>query len=133
MGSKDEKADQQTPADEVRHSPMGGLIWKVLSIGATVGATKLATDAAQRGWKFATGKPVPVAGDYEQERTRDVIAFTAISAMLVTGARIAAERKAAEYYRHSTGHLPKALIDVKPSKAEKKAAKKLKKAQARLS
>ena len=76
---------------------------------------------------------MPLAGDYEQERTRDVIAFTALSAMLVTGARIAAERKAAEYYRQSTGHLPKALTDVKATKAQKKAAKKVKKVQAKLS
>lgn len=132
MSSKDKKAATKTPADDPAHSRRGALVWKGLSVAATVGATKLATDVAQRGWKLATGKPVPIAGDYEKERTRDVIAFTALSAMLVTGARIAAERKAADYYRSSTGHLPKALTDGNLSKAQKKAARKLKKARAKL-
>lgn len=132
MGSKDKKAkakakaaDDKTPAPGPQGSPLGGMAWKVLSIGTTLVASKVATDVAQRGWKLATGKPVPIQGDYEKERTRDVIAFTALSAMLVTGARIAAERGAAEYYRHSSGHLPKALVSNEPSRKEKRAAKKM--------
>lgn len=136
MASKGENtprtaADEKVPRDAARHSPAGSLVWKVLSVGATLGASRLATNAAHKGWKLMTGKPVPVAGDYEQERTRDVVAFTALSAMLVTGARIAAERKAAEYYRTSTGHLPKALTAGKPTRKEKRTARKLGQARAR--
>jgi hypothetical protein len=116
--------------DQATHrSAAGGMAWKVLSIGTTIVATKVATDAAQKGWKMATGRNVPVKGDYERERTRDVILFTALSSMLVAAARVAAERGAATYYRRSTGHLPKALEDDQVTPKDKKAAKKLAKAR----
>lgn len=114
-----------------RRGAAGGAVWRVLSIGSTIIATKLATDAAQKGWKLATGRNVPVKGDYERERTRDVILFTAISSMAVSAARVAAERGAATYYRRSTGHLPKALEDDQVEPSDKKAAKKLAKAKAK--
>jgi hypothetical protein len=120
-------------ADDARthHTAAGNATWKMLSVGATLVATKVATDAAQRGWKLATGRNVPVKGDYERERTRDVVLFTAISSMAVAAARVAAERGAATYYRRSTGHLPKALEDDQVAPKDKKAAKKLAKARAK--
>ncbi len=119
------KADDAT----AQHTAAGGATWKMLSVGATLVATKLATDAVQKGWKLATGRNVPVKGDYERERTRDVVLFTAISAMAVAAARVAAERGAATYYRRSTGHLPKALEDDQVDPQDKKAARKLAKAK----
>ncbi len=107
----------------------GGPVWKVLSIGSTIVATKIATNVAQRGWKVATGRTVPVKGDFERERTRDVILFTAISSMLVATARVAVERGTASYYRNSTGHLPKKLEEEKLSPTDKKAHAKVAKAK----
>ena len=138
MASKDTKkalakASDKASAkvDKTQHTPAGGPVWKLLSVGTTLIATKLATDAAQKGWKLATGRNVPVKGDFERERTRDVILFTALSSMAVAAARVAAERGAATYYRRSTGHLPKALEDDKVKPADKKAAKKLDRAKAK--
>lgn len=139
MASKDSKkaakqlsrTKEKAKAAAAPRTPVGGPVWKVLSVGTTLIATKLATDAAQKGWKLATGRNVPVKGDYERERTRDVILFTAISSMAVSAARVAAERGAATYYRRSTGHLPKALEDDQVKPADKKAAKKLTKAKAK--
>ena len=136
MGSKDsKKAVARTKAkaeDAVApRTPVGGPVWKILSVGTTLLATKLATDAAQKGWKLATGRNVPVKGDYERERTRDVVLFTALSSMAVAAARVAAERGAATYYRRSTGHLPKALEDEQASPTDKKAARKLAKSKAK--
>ena len=119
------KADDAT----AQHTAAGGATWKLLSVGSTLVATKLATDAVQKGWKLATGRNVPVKGDYERERTRDVVLFTAISAMAVAAARVAAERGAATYYRRSAGHLPKALEDDQVDPGDKKTAKKLAKAR----
>ena len=107
----------------------GGPVWKVLSIGSTIVATKLATNVAQRGWKVATGRTVPVKGDFERERTRDVIIFTAVSSMLVATARVAVERGTASYYRNSTGHLPKKLEADTLSPTDKKAHAKVVKAK----
>jgi hypothetical protein len=134
MGSKDTKkavsrAKAKAEDAAAPRTPLGGPVWKVLSIGSTILATKIATDAAQKGWKLATGRNVPVKGDYERERTRDVVLFTALSSMAVAAARVAAERGAATYYRRSTGHLPKALEDEQVKPSDKKAAKKLTKAR----
>ncbi|MEO7753830.1 MAG: DUF4235 domain-containing protein [Terracoccus sp.] len=107
---------------------MSNMAWKALSVVSTIAATKIATNAAEKGWKLATGRSVPVKGDYEQERTRDVILFTALSSMLVMGARVAIERKTAEYYRNSTGHLPKDIEEAGLSKKERKQHRKLAKA-----
>jgi hypothetical protein len=138
MGSKDTKKaasraleKAKAKAETPQHTPVSGPVWKILSVGTTIVATKLATDAAQKGWKLATGRNVPVKGDFERERTRDVILFTALSSMAVAAARVAAERGAATYYRRSTGHLPKALEDEKVSPTDKKASRKLAKAKAK--
>jgi Protein of unknown function (DUF4235) len=114
-----------------RRGAAGGAVWRVLSIGSTIVATKLATDAAQKGWKLATGRPVPIKGDFERERTRDVILFTAFSSMLVTAARVAAERGAATYFRNSSGHLPKRLEDQQFTPTDRKARLKLDRARRR--
>jgi hypothetical protein len=118
-------------AAEPRRGPGGTAVWRVLSIGSSIIATKLATDAAQKSWKLATGRPVPVKGDYERERTRDVILFTALSSMLVSAARIAAERGAVSYYRNSSGHLPKRLEDQQVTPTDRKTHLKLDRAKRR--
>ena len=132
MGSKDSKKAAAKAKAEVtgtHRTPVGGPVWKVLSVGTTLLATKVATDAAQKGWTLATGRNVPVKGDYERERTRDVVLFSALSSMAVAAARVAAERGAATYYRRSTGHLPKALEDEQVKPSDTKTAKKLDKAK----
>jgi dethiobiotin synthetase len=128
--SNEANGDATHPEDG-KHSPLGGVVWKAITVTSTVVATKLATNVASKGWKLATGKPVPMRGDYDKERTRDVIAYTALSGMIMAGTKVAAERKAAEYYRQSTGHLPKALEHTKLTRQEKKAHKKLEKAKAK--
>lgn len=109
--------------------PLGNIVWKAMTVGSTLLATRAATLVATKTWKVATGRSVPVKGDYDNERTRDVVAYTALSAMLLAGAKIGLERKAAEYFRESSGHLPKRLVETKLTKKEKKAHKKLEKAQ----
>lgn len=124
-------ANEPTQQDERKRSPLGGTVWGVFSIGSTVVATKLATSVASKGWKLATGRSAPVKGDYENERTRDVVAYTALLSMLLASTKVAAERKAAEYYRQSTGHLPRALVHTRLSREEKKQHKKFEKAMAK--
>jgi hypothetical protein len=139
MASKDSKkatkalgrAKAEAEEAATPRTPLGGPVWKILSVGATLIATKVASDAAQKGWKLATGRNVPVKGDYERERTRDVILFTALSSMLVSAARIAAERGAVSYYRNSSGHLPKRLEDQQVTPTDRKTHLKLDRAKRR--
>jgi hypothetical protein len=126
--SRQDTTDQETK-DASHTGPLGGIVWKAMTVGSTLLATKAATTIASKSWKVVTGKSVPVKGDYENERTRDVVAYTALSAMVLAAAKVGLERKAAEYYRDSTGHLPKALVETKLTKKEKKAHKKLEKAR----
>ena len=92
-------ANEPTQQDEPKRSALGGMVWGLFSIGTTVVATKLATSVASKGWKLATGKSAPVKGDYDNEKTRDVVAYTALSSMLLATTKVAAERKAAEAQR----------------------------------
>ena len=124
-------ANEPTQQDEQKQSALGGMVWGVFSFGSTVVATKLATTMASKGWKLATGRSVPVKGDYDNEKTRDVVAYTAVSGMLMGAMKVAAERKAAEYFRQSTGHLPKGLVHTRLTRREKKQHKKLEKARAK--
>lgn len=119
----------QQEGKEASGGPLGSIVWKAMTMGSTLLATRVATTVASKTWKVATGKSVPVKGDYDNERTRDVVAYTALSAMVLAATKVAAERKAAEYYRDSTGHLPKHLIETKLTKKEKKAHTKLEKAR----
>jgi hypothetical protein len=104
-------------------------VFKVMSLGATVAATKIANTVVSKGWRAVTGKPVPVKDSYEKDETRDIVVFTALSAALVATMRVLAERGAVNYYRNSTGHLPKALEEPPLSRREKKAHRKIEKAK----
>ncbi len=108
---------------------MSNAVWKVMTLGGTLVATKVANTVVSKGWRVMTGKPVPVKDNYEQDQTRDIIVFTALSAAVVATLRTLAERGAVNYYRNSTGHLPKALEEPPLTKGEKKAARKVDKAK----
>ncbi|WP_347353923.1 DUF4235 domain-containing protein [Intrasporangium sp.] len=107
---------------------LGNIVWKVMTVVVAVVASRAATALAPKLWRMLTGRPVPVKSDYDGTRTRDVVAYTALSAMLLAGMKILGERKAAKYFRDSTGHLPAHLVETKPTRRERKAQKKLAKA-----
>lgn len=108
---------------------MSNAVWKVMNVGASAAATKVANTVVSKGWRAVTGKPVPIKEDYERDQTRDIVLFTALSAAVVATLRTLAERGAVNYYRNSTGHLPKALAEPPLSRREKKAHRKLEKAK----
>lgn len=108
---------------------MSNAVWKLMNVGATAAATKVANTVVSKGWRVVTGKPVPVKENYEKDQTRDIILYTALSSALMATLRVAAQRGAVNYYRNSTGHLPKALEEPPLSRREKKAARKVEKAK----
>ncbi|GAB3078781.1 hypothetical protein GCM10027053_48880 [Intrasporangium mesophilum] len=115
----------ERPDEKPHRTAAGGMVWKLLSNGSTLLATAAATNVSRRGWKILTGRSVPARRDFDNERTRDVVLYTALSSMLVTTARVAVERSAAEYYRKSAGHLPKALESEKLTPKDAKAHNRL--------
>ncbi len=90
----------------------GSKMWSLLGLGATVGATIAARKAMTTTWKVATGKNPPQNPAHPDVSIAEAIAWATISGVAVGLARMFASRKAADYYRKSTGHLPPNLEDV---------------------
>lgn len=88
-------------------------IWSVMGLAATVGATIVARKALTTSWKVATGKNPPVNAAHPDVSVGEAVAWATASGVAVGLARMLASRKAAEYYRKSTGRLPANLADVK--------------------
>ena len=90
----------------------GSKMWSLMGLGATVGATIAARKAMTTTWKVATGKNPPHNPAHPDVTIADAISWATISGVAVGLARMFASRKAADYYRKSTGHLPPNLEDV---------------------
>ncbi|HET7397189.1 MAG TPA: DUF4235 domain-containing protein [Intrasporangium sp.] len=103
---------------------MSAVVWKLLNTGTTLVASRAATSLVDKGWPIVTGRPVPLKTNYAKDQTRDLVIYTALSSMVIAAVKVAAERKAIDYYVESTGHLPKALAEPKLSRREKKLQKK---------
>jgi hypothetical protein len=85
---------------------VNALMWRVIGTGSAV----VAAAAAQRGltvaWKAATGKEPPTIPEDPDTEWKDAVAWALLSGAAIGLARLFATRKAALYYRRSTGHLP---------------------------
>lgn len=90
----------------------GSKMWSVMGLAATVGATIAARKALTTTWKAATGKKPPVNPAHPDVSISEAVAWATVSGVAVGLARMLASRRAAEYYRRSTGHLPPNLEDV---------------------
>lgn len=89
---------------------MGPLVWRVLGTGAAAVATAVATKIVSKGWEVAAGKPAPDDPAHPDEvGWQEALLFAAVSGLVVSAARVAATRKAAQYYAKSAGHLPAAM------------------------
>ncbi len=90
----------------------GSKLWSAYGLIATVVATFLARKALITLWKASTGKKPPQNPAHPDVSIGEAVAWASASGIAVGLARMLASRKAADYYRKSTGHLPKNLDDV---------------------
>jgi len=90
----------------------GSKAWTVLGLVATLGATMVARKAMSATWKLSTGKQPPANPEHPDVSMGEAAAWAVASGVAVGLARMFATRKAADYYRRSTGHLPANLEDV---------------------
>jgi hypothetical protein len=88
---------------------MGSLGWKVIGTGSAVLAAAFAQRALNAVWKTATGSDPPTVPEDPDTDWAEALGWALLSGAVIGLARLAAVRQAAQYYRHSTGHLPKAL------------------------
>jgi hypothetical protein len=84
----------------------------VFGLAATLGATMAARKAMTATWKLSTGKQPPSNPEHPDVSIGEALVWAMVSGLAVGVARMFATRKAAEYYRRSTGHLPANLQDV---------------------
>jgi hypothetical protein len=84
-------------------------IWTVFSLVSALGAAAIAKKGIDVGWKAATGKNPPENPADPDVEVREAVAWAVVSGTLVALARMFAQRRAAGYYRRSTGHLPPGL------------------------
>jgi hypothetical protein len=90
----------------------GSKAYTVLGLVATLGATVAARKAMSATWRLSTGKQPPSNPEHPDVSMGEAVAWAAVSGVAVGLARMLASRKAADYYRRSTGHLPANLQDV---------------------
>ena len=86
--------------------------YTVLGLVATLGATIAARKALTATWKLSTGKQPPSNPEHPDVSMGEAVAWAVASGVAVGMARMLASRKAADYYRRSTGHLPGNLEDI---------------------
>jgi len=90
----------------------GSKVWSVMGLASTVVATMAARKAITTTWKLSTGKKPPQNPAHPDVSMGEAVVWAAVSGVAVGLARMLASRKAADYYRRSTGHLPPNLEDV---------------------
>jgi hypothetical protein len=90
----------------------GSKIWSAYGLAATTGVTIVTRKALNATWKISTGKNPPKNPEHPDVSIGEAVAWACLSGMTVGLARMMASRKAADYYRRSTGHLPPNLEDV---------------------
>jgi hypothetical protein len=87
----------------------GSKLWTVFSLVSALGAATLAKKALDTGWRAATGKHPPENPADPDVQMAEAIAWAAVSGTFVALARMLAQRRAADYFRRSAGHLPPQL------------------------
>jgi Protein of unknown function (DUF4235) len=88
---------------------MGALAWRVLGAGSAMLAATAAEKGLAAGWRYVTGNRPPAQPGDPDTRVGEAVAWAVISGVGVGLARLLATRRAAAYYRRSSGELPKAL------------------------
>jgi uncharacterized protein DUF4235 len=84
-------------------------LWTVFSLVSALGAAAVAKKALNSGWRAATGKQPPENPADPDVRMGEAVAWAVVSGTFVALARMLAQRRAADYYQRSAGHLPPQL------------------------
>ena len=84
-------------------------LWTVFSVVSALTAAALAKKALDTGWKAATGKRPPENPADPDVAMGEAVVWAIVSGTFVALARMIAQRRAANYYVRSAGHLPPQL------------------------
>ena len=89
-------------------------VWSVFSLAAALGSAAIAKKGLDASWKAATGKQPPENPADPDVDIWEAVAWAVASGTFVGLAKMFASRKAASYYRRSTGELPPPLRKDRP-------------------
>jgi len=89
---------------------VGSLVWKALGTGAAVFAAALAEKGVTTAWRAATGEEPPIHPENPDIHWGEAVTWALLSGAAIGLARLVATRRAAAYYRNSSGSLPKSLV-----------------------
>jgi hypothetical protein len=89
----------------------GGLPFKLLTMGATIGAATVARKAVTGTWKLASGNEPPANPEDPEVTWQEAVAFAVLSGAAIGVARMLASRQTAAWFRKTTGRLPSNLQD----------------------
>ena len=84
-------------------------VWTTFSLVAGLGAAALTRKLLDRSWRAAAGKNPPENPADPDVGFGEAVVWSALTGALVALARMVAQRRAANYYARSTGHLPPGL------------------------
>ena len=87
-------------------------IWKVFGTVSAIAAGVATKKLLEVAWKTATGHAPPENPEHPDVQWWEAVSFAIASGAAIGVARMLAARKAAEYYRRSTGRLPAGMKDV---------------------
>lgn len=91
---------------------MGSMVWRVLGTGAAIAAATFADKGLRVAWRGVTGSEPPLVPEDPDTRWGEAVAWAMLSGAVIGVARLAAARRAAAYYKNSTGELPKSLREL---------------------
>ncbi len=86
--------------------------WKVFGTLSAISAGVAARKLLVAGFTKTTGRTPPANPEAPDTGWRDALAWAVVSGATVGLARMFATRKAVEFYRNVTGHLPKGMEKV---------------------
>lgn len=83
--------------------------WSLFSVVSALAGAAVAKRVLNTTWKAATGKEPPQNPADPDVQMREAVAWAVSSGVFIGLARMLATRRAAGYYKKSTGHLPPQL------------------------
>ncbi len=86
--------------------------WRIFGWTSAAAAGIAARKVVIKGWKLMMGSDPPANPAAPRTSWRSAIGWALASGALTGLARMLATRRAAEYYRRTTGHLPPGMEEV---------------------
>ncbi len=91
---------------------MSATTFKLMGTGGAVLSGIAAKKVLSTGWKLVTGNEPPANPEHPDVTWGEALAWAVVSGAVIGVARMLTARKAAEYYKKSTGHLPEGMESV---------------------